>query len=357
MNNMIMNNHLQFFIYLFTFSIFLGSCHPEKKENKDPKQQAPVSFIEGFIVKPSVINEAISISGTLIPFEETSLMPEVAGRVVMINLPEGQFVKKGTLLVKIFDGDLQANLKKSQTQLEIAEQTLKRQSELIKIDGISQLEYDQTRLQVTSIKDDIELLKVQIGKTEVVAPYDGVIGLKNISPGAQVTPSTTLVTIRMKDKLKLDFAVPEKYSQSIKPGLKVMFSVHGDDKKYEAEVIASEEGIETVTRNLRVRAVVNKVSPSLVPGAFANVELRLNENKNALMIPTQAIIPMERNKQVIISDGSKAKFITVKTGIRTASQIEILEGINEGDTVVTTGILFIKPGSELKFSKVRSGQS
>jgi len=352
-----MTRNLLFFNYFFTILLLLGSCHSDKKDKKVTKQAGAVSFIEGCIVKPTAIDETISISGTLIPFEETALMPDVAGRVVLINIIEGQFVKKGTVLVKIFDEDLQANLKKSQTQLEIAEQTLKRQSELIKIDGISQLEYDQTRLQVTSIKNDIELLKVQIRKTEVLAPYDGVIGLRNISLGAQVTPSTVIVTIRMREKLKLDFAVPEKYSQSIVPGLKVVFTVHGDEKKYDAEVMASEEGIETITRNLRVRAVVNKVSASLVPGAFANVELKLNENNNALMIPTQCIIPMERDKQVIISNGGKAKFITVKTGIRTASQIEILEGISKGDTVVTTGILFIKPGAELKFSKVKNGQS
>lgn len=352
-----MNKTFNSLIYLFSILLLFPSCNPDKNRKKESKQATSISFIEGFVVTPTVIDETISLSGTLIPFEETVLMPDVSGRVVIINLVEGQFVKKGTLLVKIFDGELQANLKKSQTQLEIAEQTLKRQRELLKVEGISQFEFDQTRLQVASLKDDIDLLKVQIGKTELVAPYDGVIGLRNVSLGAQVTPSTALATIRMRDKLKLDFAVPEKYSQSIKPGLRILFTVHGDDKKYEAEVMASEEGIETVTRNLRVRAVVAQTSSSLVPGAFANVELRLSENKNALMVPTQAVIPMERNKQVIISDAGKAKFVNVKTGVRTASQIEILEGISLGDTVVTTGILFIKPGLELKFSKVRKAQS
>jgi membrane fusion protein (multidrug efflux system) len=316
------------------------------------KPSGTVSFLEGFVVKPTVVDQFISVSGTLKPFEETVLMPEVTGRVIKINLPEGKFVKAGTLLVKLFDEDLQAQLHKSQAQLHITEQMQQRQSELMKVSGISQSDYDQTVLQVHSIKADIEVLNVQIRKTEVLAPFDGVIGLKNISVGAEVTPSTALATIRAVKQLKLDFSVPEKYSDNVKTGTKVIFTVQGNDKKYEASVMATEEGIDINTRNLKVRAVVNKSETSLVPGAFANVELRLKENKNALMIPTQAIIPQERSKKIIIAKGGRAKFLTIKTGVRQASNIEVLDGLTAGDTVVTTGILFIKPGAVLAFSKV-----
>ena len=335
------------------FLVTLGGCKGSKKKNEGKDANPVVSFIEGYIVKSSTVDETILISGTLRAFEETVLMPEVSGRVVALNLPEGQFVKKGTLLVKIFDGELQSQLKKSQTQLEIAQQTLTRQTELLKVDGISQLEYDQTRLQVNSIKDDIDLLKVQITKTEILAPYDGVIGLRNLSPGAQITPSTAVATIRESDKLKLDFAVPGKYSQMIHPGTKVKFSVEGDDTKFDAQVMATEEGIELNTRNLKARAVVMTHGPSLVPGAYANVELRLNEDHDALMVPTQSIILQERNKQVIVCKDGKAVFTKIKTGVRKASDIMVTEGLNVGDTIVTTGVLFIKPGSDLKFAKVK----
>jgi membrane fusion protein (multidrug efflux system) len=334
-------------------SIALFNCTSGTAEkNKVNKQVNMVSDIEGYVVKPTVIDQTISVSGTLKPFEETVLMPDMAGRVVMINLQEGKFVKQGTLLIKLFDEDLQAQLHKSQAQLEIAEQTQMRQSELMKVNGISQLDYDQSVLQVHSIKADIEVLKVQIRKTEVVVPFDGVIGLRNISMGAEVTPSTSLATIRAVKQLKLDFSVPEKYSREVKTGTMVKFTIQGDDKKYDAIIMATEEGIDASTRNLKVRAVVNMNTASLVPGAFANVELRLDENKNALMVPTQAIIPRERDKQLIVAKLGKAKFITVKTRVRQASMIEVLDGISPGDTIVTTGILFIKPGMSLKFSKV-----
>jgi membrane fusion protein (multidrug efflux system) len=339
---------------IIAFSGILFSCHSRVSDNKTANRQSVSLKVEGIIVSPTVLDQTIAISGTLKPFEETVLMPEVPGRVVEINITEGGFTKKGTLLVKLFDGDLQAQLKKSQAQLQLEQQTENRQSELMKVNGISQLDLDQTILQINSIKADIEVLKVQINKTEVRAPFDGTIGLRNISIGAQVTTSTALATIRDLRHLKLDFSVPGKYSSMIKPGFKVQFSVRGDDKKYDATVMATEQGIESDTRNLTLRAIVQSDVSSLTPGEFADVELRLSENKNALMVPTEAVIPQARIKQLIVAKKGRASFVTITTGIRNASSVQILSGINPGDTVVTTGILFLKSNAVLNFSKVKS---
>ena len=339
--------------FIIAFAVILCSCHSETTDEKNTNRQFSNLRVEGVVVKPVVLDQTITISGTLKPFEETVLKPEVAGRVVYINLSEGGFVRQGTLLVKLFDDDLQAQLNKSQAQQKIVEQTQIRQSELMKVNGISQLDFDQTVLQINSIKADIEVLKVLIRKTEVHAPFDGTIGLRNISIGAQVTPATALATIRDVRHLKLDFSVPEKYSREIKPGVKVQFTVQGDDKKYDATVIATEQGIESDTRNLNGRAIVENNVTSLIPGTFANVELSLRQNKGALMVPTQAIIPQERTKQLIVARQGKATFVTVKTGIRNVSSIEVLSGINPGDTVVITGVLFLKPDAVLNFSSVK----
>jgi membrane fusion protein (multidrug efflux system) len=279
-------------------------------------------------------------------------MPDVSGRVVMINLPEGSFVKKGTVLVKLFDADMQASLRKLQTQLKIAEQTRKRQAELLTVSGISQLEYDQTDLQVSSIGDDIEVLKAQIGKTEVLAPYDGVIGLRNVSVGAQVTTSTPLATIREVNKMKLDFSVPEKYSSDITMGKVVHFSIQGSDSSFTAKILAAEGGIEATTRNLKVRAIVDVLNPALLAGAFARVDIPLSIIPDALMIPTQAVIPQEKNKKVIVARQGKAQMVTVVTGVRRPEDIQVTEGLKPGDTIVTTGVMFLKPKSPLKFTKI-----
>jgi len=339
---------------LIGVSGILYSCHSGATNVKTVNRQVVNLKVEGVIVNPSVLDQTIDISGTLKPFEETVLMPEVPGRVVDINLTEGGFTKKGTLLVKLFDGDLQAQLRKSQAQLQLEQQTENRQSELMKVNGISQLDLDQTILQINSIKADIEILKVQINKTEVRAPFDGTVGLRNISIGAQVTTATALATIRDVRHLKLDFSVPGKYSSIIKPGFKVQFSYRGSDKIYDATVMATEQGIESDTRNLNLRAIVQSDVSSLTPGEFANVELRLSENKSALMVPTEAVIPQARTKQLIVAKNGRASFVTIMTGIRNASSVQILSGINPGDTVVTTGILFLKPNAVLNFSKVKS---
>ena len=344
------------FLGLITAFILLG-CNSNKAESKDKKSKDKSQIkVDGFIVSHSLLINEISVSGSILPFEEVALMNEIAGRVIQMNLPEGNYVKKGTLLVKLFDDDLQANLKKMQTQLEIQERIYKRQSELLKASGISQSDFDQTYLQLNSIKAEIEVQKSMIRKTEILAPFDGTIGLRNISVGAYVFNASVLATIRMEDKLKLDFSIPEKYSSEIKSGLKVKFTVHGNDNLYEATVIATEGGIDATTRNLKVRALINSKSDKLIPGSFANVQLALGENRNAIIIPTQAIIPKERNKSVIIAKNGKAHFVQIRTGIRKASDIEIIDGLNPGDTIVTNGLLFLKEDAKLSFANVKTNK-
>ena len=343
-----------FYIFALLISLTFAACNSGKqdKSQQNSRQGGP-QVVEGYIVRPALLEQSITVSGTIKSFEETVLMPDVSGRIVMINLPEGKFVKKGTVLVKLFDDDLQASLKKLQTQLEIARQTKKRQAELLTVSGISELEYDQTTLQVNSIGDDIEVLKAQISKLEVLAPYDGIIGLRNVSLGAQVTPGTPLATIRETDQFKLDFSVPEKYSNEISEGKVVIFNIQGTDTSFSAKIIAGEGGIEATTRNLRVRAVVSRPDPALRPGVFATVEVPLAIIPNALMIPTQSVIPQERNKKVIVARDGKATFATIETGTRRTKDIQVLTGLKAGDTIVTTGILFLKPNADVKFSKIK----
>lgn len=337
---------------LVAFFLKLAFTKSNEKDKRGDKGKVEKK-VDAIIVKPTLLINEISVSGSLLAFEEVELKNEVAGRVVKINLPEGKFVKKGTLLVKLFDDDLQSSLHKLTTQLAIQQKIYNRQSELLKVSGISQNDYDQTGLLLNSLKADIEVEKTLIRKTEVLAPFDGVIGLRNISIGAIVTPATLLSTIRTANKIKLDFSVPEKYSSVITTGMKVKFRMSNNDKVYDATVIATEQGINVGTRSLKVRALVNSTARELVSGAFANVTLRLSENKNALMIPTQTIIPEEESKSVIVARNGKAHFITVQTSIRKASDIEITDGLQPGDTVITTGLLFLKEGGKLQYATIK----
>ncbi len=341
----------RYFLLAGILIYLLNSC-ASKADSKKAVKSNTVDYIEGVVAKPARLEQSIEVSGTLKPFEETVLMPDVGGRVVSINFQEGMHVAKGTLLVQLFNDDLKAQLHKLQAQKDLAQQTEKRQSELIKINGISQLDYDQSVLQVNSFNADIEVILAQLRKTEIVAPFDGVIGLRNVSVGAVVSPATPLATIRQLTPMKLEFSFPGKYIRSVKKGTRLQFTVQGSDQTYNAVVMATEEGIDATTRNLQAKALVSGQTDGLTPGMFASVNLVLNENPRALMIPTQAIIPEAQNKKVIVSRAGKASFELVTTGVRQATAIEILSGIQAGDTIVTTGVQFIKPGSALKFAKV-----
>lgn len=339
-------------IIIFILVLKGGTGKPaEMSKNKQGKDKT-AKKVEACIVKPTLLINEISVNGSLLAFDEVELRNEVAGRVISVYIPEGKFVRKGTLLVKLFDEDLWAELKKLESQLALQQEIANRQQQLLKVSGITQTDYDQTVLQLNSIKANIEVQKALIRKTEVHAPFDGVIGLRNISVGAIVTPSTLLTTIRTADKLKLDFFVPEKYGPEIRTGMNVNFTLYNQNEQYDATVIATEENIDNSTRNLKVRALVKSRSTELLSGAFTNVILRLSENQHALMVPTQAIIPQEMDKNVIVARDGKAHFTKVTTGIRKASNIEITEGIQAGDTVITTGIMFLTEGAPLSYSKI-----
>jgi membrane fusion protein (multidrug efflux system) len=342
--------------YTLLFSlIFLFACHSDKKqENAAPPAQRTgfnVAAVEGFVVKPTSLTATVTASGTIIAAEETELHPEASGRVVNINLPEGRSVRKGELLLKVFDEDLKTQLQKLETQLKQAEITEQRLGDLLKVKGVSQQEYDLAALQVQTLKSEMELVRINIRKTELRAPYDGIIGLRRISPGAYVTPASIIATIRASSALKLDFSIPEKYSSLLRTGQTVTFTVQGSPGTHTAVVQATEQSITAETRNLQVRALVRD-SKGLLPGAFAEVNLSLGNKAQALLIPNQAIIPQARNKQVIVSKNGKASFVVVKTGVRQAEMIEITDGISAGDTVAVTGMLFLRPDAPLAFSKI-----
>ena len=342
-----------FFIPLF----LLAACSSKDKKEDAPSQkggagQQPPLQVEAMIARQQALSNDIEVPGSLLASESTEIHPEVSGRLVQLNVKEGAFVGKGSLLAKLYDGDLQAQLRKLQVQLKIAEQTENRQSQLLKIQGISQQDYDLSLLQVHNINADIEIIRTTISKTDIRAPYSGKLGLKNISPGAYITPATVITTISQVSQLKLQFNIPEKYGAMIKNGQTINFTIDGTVKNFTATVIATEGAIEENTRSLAIRALVKTQDAALIPGAFAKVKIILGKNENALMIPNSCLIPQGRKKLVYVYKNSKALSTEITTGARDSTNIEVLTGLSTGDTVITSGLLFLRPGSDVKISKI-----
>jgi len=312
----------------------------------------PALSVEAMVITNQSLSANIEIPGTILAFENTEIHPEVSGRLVKLNVNEGNYVNQGYLLAKLYDGDLQAQMRKVDVQLSIAEQTEKRQAELLKIQGISQQEYDLSLLQVQSLKADKDIISESIRKTEIRAPFSGRLGLKNVSPGAYITPSTIITSISQTNKLKIQFNVPERYGAQLKGGLPISFSVDGSPTSYTAHIIATEIEIDEDTRSLAVRASINQPDKWLIPGTFAKVRIVLGENNAALLIPNNSILPLGRKKQIYLFKAGKAMPIDITTGVRDSTNIQVVSGLKLGDTVITSGILFLRPGIDVKIDSL-----
>jgi membrane fusion protein, multidrug efflux system len=352
---------LSSFTLFFSFIFLISSCSSDRKKDVQQQQRggpggrnAPVRA-DAFIVKTKLLLDNIEIPGTLVSNEATEIHPEVAGRITGIYFKEGSFINKGALLVKLNDADLQAQKRKLLVQLQVAKQNENRSGQLLNIQGISRQDYEAVALQVTNVNADLAVVQTQIEKTNIRAPFSGKLGLRMVSVGAYVSPTSVISSISQPNQLKLDFTVPERYINQISNGKVVNFKVDGSDRTYAARVMATESNVTQDTRTLQVRAAVQGTTAGLVPGNFATVRLNFEPDPNAIVIPSQAIIPQARGKKVYVYDDGKAKFVDVTTGIRDSANVQITEGLKVGDTVLITGLLALKPEAKVMLGKIVNG--
>jgi len=327
---------------------------PSQKANV-PKQGSamPALPVNAVIVKPSVINQEIFATGSVLANEEVDLHPEVSGKLMQILFKEGSNVSKGELLIKINDADLQAQLHKNQLDIKLAEDRIRRNEKLLEMKGISQEEFDALQNAVASLNADKDELIAQIAKTEIRAPFNGLIGLKTVSEGSYVTPQTMIASLQQIDPVKVDFSIPEKYSASVKKGDVIVFTVGSSNKEFKGNIYAIEPKVDDVTRTVQIRALCPNANSEVLPGAFARVTLHLSRENNALMIPTESIVPVLKGKQVYAYRDGKAEAVMVESGIRNDSTIQITKGLNENDTVITTGVISLRPGVPVKLASVK----
>lgn len=336
------------------FLFFPGQKHEgDAKPSQSPKSGPLIPSLSGIIIKAEPLDNTLNSSGSLKANEEVEIQPEVAGKITELYFREGSNVHKGQLLFKLNDQDLKATLKKLEFNLTLAIENEQRQAQLLKINGISQQDYDISKNTVQSTKADIEFTKASISKTQVLAPFDGRIGLRYVSVGSFVTQNSKIATIQQIDPLKLDFSIPEQYSSLVKIGDRVNFHVQGINDPFQAEVTAIEPRIDVNTRTLSIRALYrNTKEHFLLPGTFANVSLVLRSNSKALMVPTECLVPVLKGQTLYRYHLGKATQIPVQTGIRTDTKVEITQGIAPGDTIISTGLLSLKSDQDVLPPKI-----
>lgn len=324
-----------------------------KSEPQKPRENPPTA-VDVIIAATQPVNNTIEANGTVIANETVELRPEVSGRLIYLNVPEGKKVAKGTVLARINSADLAAQLQKSRAQLELAKITQQRLKTLLDAGGVNQSDYDAAVNAVNNLEADMAYTQTLIDKTVIHAPFSGTIGLRQVSPGAYVSPSSVIATIQQLTKSKIDFTLPEQYSNLVKIGNTVAVEVDAAGEVRErATIIAMEPQAIRQTRNIIVRALLAKSTPN--PGAFVKVYVSTSAvDQRAIMVPTNTIIPDDKNSQVILVKGGKASFVNVQTGLRTANNVEITKGVKPGDTVVVTGVLFARPKALLRIRSVKT---
>lgn len=328
----------------------LFSSPPESQNQNTPARTLlKVDVVE---MEYETIEDRIFSSGTVEANEVVELSSEASGIITGIHFDEGRRVAKGRLLVKINDSELQAQKQRAEFRLNLAEQREERQRRLLERGGISQDDYDATLNELNVLRAEARLIDAQIDRTEIRAPFSGIVGLKYVSEGSYITPATRIASLQEVDPIKIDFSIPERYLTRVAISDRILFSVQGVDSTFTGEVYAIEPRIDTQTRTLQIRALSTNPENLLFPGAFATITLIMEEIDNALMVPAIAVIPeLNAQKLFVLRDG-RVEEARVQTGIRTSEKVQVLAGVERGDLVLTTGLLQVRPGMEVEISEL-----
>lgn len=334
--------HLRVLPLLLTFSTFLiGGCN--SGNNRSPGRESGVGAatvpVDVVVIQPQLLNNEIFTTGTLLANEEVELRPEISGRVTSISFAEGTSVKEGDVLLTINDRELKAQLKRKEFEETQASDREARMRRLLEVKGISQEEYDRAANALGMIKAEKEIIRSELAKTEIAAPFDGMVGLRYVSEGSYVTSDMLVATIQDVDPIKAEFSVPEKYAKQIKQGSEITVRVGESGEEYKGSVYATEAKIDPATRTMKARARIPNPDEVLIPGSFAKVDITLEQLPNAIVVPAESVIPEMSGEKVFICVNGKVRSVPVKTGIRTETGVQIVEGLSPQDTLVVTGLL------------------
>ncbi len=329
-----------------------GGSGEEGTEESSAPPPTRATSVDGFVVRPSSLEQIINSTGNLIAYESVDISPERSGKLESLHFDEAAYVEKGTLLAKINDEELQAQMHRLEVNLELAKKEVARGRELLAIQGISQEELDRLINRVDEINAEQKLVQIQIEKSKIFAPFSGVLGLRQISEGAYITPTTVLVQLKQLNPIKLEFDVPERFLSRVREGQTLQFTTEGSDKQNRARVYAIDTEISSATRTFKVRATARNSNRSLKPGQFARITLVTGTDPNALLVPTDAVIPVLDGKQVYVARKGRAIATSVVSEDRQSARVQIISGLEAGDTVIVSGLLSLTDGNPVVVDRI-----
>lgn len=321
------------------------------RENKElkaaPQQQGKQSktlAVRAVVIRPHALSDELAMSGSLIPDEEVSLAFETSGKITDIFFKEGSMVEEGQLLAKINDAPLQADLRRKEAQLRLMQDRVYRAKALLEKEAVSKEAFQEAEANLSALRAEIDGVKAEIAQTELRAPFSGIIGLRQVSVGAFATTQTAVATLTKRSPLKVEFSVPERYAGTLPDGAPLEFTVEGDLTPRQAKVYASDSRVDANTRTFTVRALYDNRDGKLVPGRYVNVRLTTREFDNALAVPSEAIVSEMGLDKVYLYRNGKAEPAEISKGLRTDALVQVVCGLNEGDTVITSGTMQLRAG-------------
>jgi membrane fusion protein, multidrug efflux system len=340
-------------VVLFLIANRLGYLSkPDDRANLISGRSSAILPVKAVVIQPKPLADIVVAAGTILPDEQVEISSETSGRIVSIDFDEGTQVEKGDLLLTVNNADLLAQIERNKHQLTLAEERELRQRSLLERQGISQQAYDQVYTELSTLKAEGALLQAQIEKTLIRAPFSGVLGLRHVSEGGYIMPGMKIVRLAKTSPVKIDFSVPERFASYLNKGDRISFTVDNQTGTYEASISAIEPVVDQQTRSIPMRAVYHNKNGQIIPGSFARVEIELQSLDDALQIPAQALVPEMGSSKVYVYRNGFVGQVIVTTGLRTESHIQVVSGVQPGDTIITTGILQMRAGMPVTISEI-----
>lgn len=316
---------------------------------KEKSKQAPMQ-VSAQVLQLETQEKDFYATGSLVADDHVVISSEIPGKIIALSFTEGGYVEKGQWIAKLNDAEMQAMLRKLQIQEELAEKKESRKKQLFTSHGLSADEYESSLNEWNILKAEINILKEQIEKTNVRAPFKGRIGFKQTSVGAFVQPGNPIAQLVKLDPMLVEFSIPENQSSSIKLGQKVRLHIEAQAKEIQAEVFAIEPMIELNSRSLKVRARFPNSNHQYKPGGFARVYFSHATEDKSILIPNETLVPILKGYKVFTFSQGVVKEVLVQTGNRNENHVAIQSGLKPGDTLITSGIMRLKEGMKVELN-------
>ena len=346
--------HLRPIFFLTLVALVTGTVACNRKKDAAGGAGAGAMAVQVVAVeaRQEPIIESLSLVGTLLANEVVEVKSEIEGMIISLPFQEGQRVEKGDLLAQLDDSELSAGVAEAEANFKLTQITYERNKQLFGDKLISQQEYDQSQAAFNASRATLERRKSELKHTRIFAPFAGIAGGRQVSPGQVISKNTTITWVVDLDRLKAEFSVPEKFLGQLRLGQKMEMTVAAfPNEKFVGEVYFIAPQVDPAMRTALVRAYLKNEDQKLKPGMFANLDLALRVKENAVVVPEPALMPIGDRVTVLVVDKEQtAQLRPVKVGMRTAGMAEILSGVDSGELVIVEGTQKARPGGKVRIA-------